>query len=113
MSFFRPRSTFFPEGDKHMFDQLLFAKDSELLRCYCAEFIKGKMAPECNTNARLLVEYFNVHGKLLDLMKEVAKREIDTTNAETQIFRGNTAFTRLYGEYVVIKINPCSLSFLL
>ena len=99
MSFFKPRSSFFPNGDKHLFDQLLFSKDSEFLRCYCAEFIKGKMAPECNTNARLLVEYFNVHGKLIDLMKEVGKREIDTTNVETQIFRGNTAFTRLYAEY--------------
>lgn len=106
MSFFKKRSIYNPNGDKHLFDQLLFSKDSELLRSYCAEFIKGKMAPECNTNARLLVEYFNVHGKLLDLMKEVAKREIDNTNMETQVFRGNTAFTRLYGEYSHLCLLP-------
>ena len=29
MSFFKPRSSFFPNGDKHLFDQLLFAKDRE------------------------------------------------------------------------------------
>ncbi|ELP85412.1 hypothetical protein EIN_087140 [Entamoeba invadens IP1] len=106
MSFFQPHRTFNPNGSKHLFDKILFVKDSEFLRCYCAELVKGKMAPECNTNARLLVEYFNVHGKLLDLMKEVAKREIETTNVETQIFRGNTSFTRLYGEYSHLCLLP-------
>ncbi|ELP87492.1 hypothetical protein EIN_097790 [Entamoeba invadens IP1] len=106
MSFFKPHSVYNPNGSKYMFDQILFARDSEFLRCYCAELVKGKMAPECNTNARLLVEYFNVHGKLLDLMKEVAKREIETTNTETQIFRGNTSFTRLYGEYSHLCLLP-------
>ncbi|GAB1227184.1 hypothetical protein ENUP19_0325G0020 [Entamoeba nuttalli] len=106
MSFFKAHYTYNPNGDKYKFDQLLFVRDSEFLRCYCAEFVKGKMAPECNTNARLLVEYFNVHGKLLDLMKEVAKREIETTNAETQVFRGNTSFTRLYGEYCHLCLLP-------
>ncbi|EDR25695.1 hypothetical protein EDI_138730 [Entamoeba dispar SAW760] len=106
MSFFKAHYTYNPNGDKYKFDQLLFVRDSEFLRCYCAEFVKGKMAPECNTNARLLVEYFNVHGKLLDLMKEVAKREIETTNSETQVFRGNTSFTRLYGEYCHLCLLP-------
>ncbi|KAL7721896.1 Ras-GAP domain-containing protein [Entamoeba marina] len=86
-------------GDKHKFDDLMFQPDSELLHTYCLELIKRKPTPDCTNNARLLLEYFNVHGRLLSLMKTTARKEIETTNNETQIFRGNTSFTRLYGEY--------------
>ena len=87
------------KGDKLRFNDLFFQPESELLQVYSEHLVRKLQPPECTDNAQLLIEYFEGYGKLANLLRAISRHEIENTNTETQIFRGNSAFTRIYNVY--------------
>ncbi|KAL7714723.1 Ras-GAP domain-containing protein [Entamoeba marina] len=77
--------------------EMFFQKDSELLNCYCESLIKNETNPSC---IGTLLEFWFSRGKLVELLTNLAEKEIQTTNVHNQLFRGNTVFSKVYSKYL-------------
>ncbi|ELP94076.1 hypothetical protein EIN_183930 [Entamoeba invadens IP1] len=53
-----------------------------------------------NYHVRILLKYFKSRGYLTELLTLLAENEIRNENSHNEIFRGNSPFTRVFGEYL-------------
>ncbi|KAL7714470.1 Ras GTPase-activating protein [Entamoeba marina] len=69
------------------------------LQSYCKVFIKGVELPQALRNGRVLMHFCQTHGQLHEMLLSLARQEIQNTPPTSFIFRGNSAFTRLFFDY--------------
>ncbi|BFU22718.1 Ras GTPase-activating protein, putative [Entamoeba histolytica HM-1:IMSS-B] len=71
-----------------------------LLLTYCKIMIKGCDLVESRVHCKLLIRYATGYGLLREVLSSLGKLEIQNTPPSSFIFRGNSAFTRLFFYYI-------------
>ncbi|ELP87413.1 hypothetical protein EIN_096800 [Entamoeba invadens IP1] len=71
-----------------------------MLFAYCKIMIKGVELIEGRINSRNLIRYATAYGFLKEMIISLARIEINSTPPASFIFRGNSAFTRLFFYYL-------------
>ncbi|KAL7714528.1 Ras GTPase-activating protein [Entamoeba marina] len=83
--------------------KLFFTNDRSVtptLQSYCKVLIKSVDLPQALRNGRILMNFCQVHGQLHEILLSLARQEIHNTPPATFIFRGNSAFTRIFFDYL-------------
>ncbi|KAL7719288.1 Ras-GAP domain-containing protein [Entamoeba marina] len=102
----------FDARDKALSD-FFFQKPSKLL----SQYTKILLTKDVQTyHINVIVEYFASRNNLEQLLIELVTEEIETTNINNQLFRGNNTFTRAYSVYLKMYcndyLNKTSIAFL-
>ncbi|KAL7714147.1 Ras GTPase-activating protein [Entamoeba marina] len=86
------------QSNEEILTELYFNKDSKLLLAFCKSLIGRN--DFSNYHIRILLKFYKSRGKLTDLLITLAENEIETSNPQNELFRGNSIFTRVYAEYL-------------
>ncbi|BFU21295.1 Ras GTPase-activating protein, putative [Entamoeba histolytica HM-3:IMSS] len=85
-------------SNEEVLASMFLEKNSRLLYSYSQALISKS---DYNSyHIRILLKFFKSRGKLTHLITNLSDIEIETTNYNNELFRGNSVFTRVFSEYL-------------